>query len=183
MSISVLRTVRKIIPLAVRMQSTYTESPGWIKKMKDRFAALDVDKNGVIDQEDVKYLASKLAAYRNRGEDATKRYFTTFNAVFGVQGSINVDEFVSGMKEFVKKPDAEERAHGIADTVFEIIDEDGNGVVSYEEYYRFHKASSNMSEDMIKHFFATVDKNGDGVLQRSEFRESTVKLLMSEESY
>ena len=151
--------------------------------MKDRFSALDVDKDGIINVEDVSFLANKLATYRNRGEDASKRYFATFNAVFGVQGRTNMDEFLAGMKAFVVKPDAEERAHGIADMVFEIIDEDGNGEVSFDEYYRFHKASSNMSEDMIKHFFATVDKNGDGILQRSEFRESTIKLLMSEESY
>lgn len=156
-----------------------TKSPGWIQKMKERFAALDVDKNGVIDQSDVAYLANKLATFRNRDDAVSKQNFDTFNAVFGVKGPTTEEQFVAGMKMFVSKPDATELAHKIADMVFETIDEDGNGEVSFEEHYRFHKASANMNEKMIRHFFNKVDKNGDGVLQNEEFREATVKLLLT----
>ena len=67
----------------------------------------------------------------------------------------------------------------IADMVFEVIDEDGNREISFEEYYRFYKASSNMTEKMIRHLFHVADKNGKGVIQKEEFQESTAKLLLS----
>ena len=156
-----------------------TDSPGWIRKMKERFAALDVDKNGVIDENDVVYLANKLATYRNRDGSVCKQYFDIFNGVFGVKGPTNEEQFVAGMKVFVSKPDATELAHKLSDMVFEVIDEDGNGEVSFEEYYRFYKASSNMTEKMIRHLFHVANKNGDGVIQKEEFRESTVKLVLS----
>ena len=159
--------------------ASLTDSPGWIRKMKERFAALDVDKNGVIDENDVVYLANKLATYRNRDGSVCKQYFDIFNGVFGVKGLTNEEQFVAGMKVFVSKPDATKRAHKLADMVFEVIDEDGNSEISFEEYYRFYKASSNMTEKMIRHLFHVADKNGDGVIQREEFQESTAKLLLS----
>ena len=125
--------------------------------------------------------ADRLAKYRNQGEDATKRYFATFNAVYGLQKPTNEVEFVTGMKEFVSKPDAQDRVHGIADVMFKILDEDENGEVSYDEFYRCYKVVSNMSEEMIQYIFTKSDLNGDGVISRSEFRETGVKLLLSDE--
>ena len=39
-----------------------------------RFALLDVDKNGIINQDDVVLVAKNIAAYRKEGEDAEKSY-------------------------------------------------------------------------------------------------------------
>ena len=85
------------------------------------------------------------------------------------------------MKAFTSKPDARDRAHGIADMVFRIIDEDNNGEVSFDEFSRFYKAVSNMPEEMIKFLFEKSDLDGNGVITNSEFRESTVKLLFSDD--
>ena len=150
--------------------------------MKDRFAALDENKDGIIDQRDVMSLATRLAKYRKQGEEATKKYFATFNAVYGLhENPTNEDDFLTGMKAYTSKPNAKELAHGIGDMVFYILDEDGNGEVSYDEFYRCYKVVSNMSEEMIQYLFTKSDLNGDGVISRSEFRESAIKLLLSDE--
>ena len=75
--------------------------------------------------------------------------------MYGLQKPTNEVEFVTGMKEFVSKPDAQDRVHGIADIMFQI--------------------------STIQYIFTKSDLNGDGVIPRSEFRETGVKLLLSDE--
>ena len=166
------------------MAASFTDSPGWIKKMKARFAALDVDKNRVINDDDVALLAKNLAGYRKEGKDAEKRYFDTLKSVWsygigeGGQG-VNEDEFVQGMKQFVTKPDARERVNTYAAMVFGIIDADKNGVIDFDEFKQFHYAGTNMDDNLIKRFFTDADTNGDGVIQLSELQESIAKFLLS----
>ena len=185
--VGVLRTVRRLPVASVmagfeRQSSTFTDSPGWINKMKDRFAALDENKDGIIDQRDVMSLASRLTKYSKQGEEATRKYFATFNAVYGLhENPTNEEEFLTLMKAFASKLNAEELAHGIGDIVFYTLDEDRNGEVSYDEFYRCYKSVSNMSEEMIQYLFIKSDLNGDGAISRSEFRESFVKLFLSDE--
>ena len=166
------------------MAASFTDNPAWIKKMKARFAALDVDKNGLINENDIVLLAKKLAGYREEGKDAEKRYFDTLKSVWsygigeGGQG-VNEDEFVEGMKQFVTTPDARERVNAYAAMVFGIMDADKNGVVDYDEFKQFHSASANMDDELLKRLFADADTNGDGLIQPSEMAESTAKFLLS----
>ena len=169
----------------VRMSSSLADSSVWIKKMKARFAALDVDKNGVINEDDVSLLAKKLAGYRKEGKDAKKRYFDVLNSVwsFGIGGrggqGINEDDFVQGMKQFVTRPDAREHVNAYSAMVFGVIDTDRNGVIDYDEFKQFHKACSNMDDQLIQRLFTDADTNGDGVIRVSEFEASTVKFMLS----
>ena len=160
---------------------SFTESPAWIQKMKDRFAALDVDKDKVINKEDLNLLAGKLAEYRGLGSDACKQYFHTLNAVYDLQdGPTTEQEFINMMKIFAGKLDAKERLHGIADMVFEVVDTDNNGELSFDEFYRFHVTSVNMTDEMIKHLFEVTDANGDGAIQRSEYRDTVVRFILTD---
>ena len=167
------------------MSSSFADSSAWIKKMKARFAALDVDNNGVINEDDIALFAKKLAGYRKEGKDAEKRYFDVLNSVwsYGIGGGggqgVNEDEFVQGMKQFVTRPDARERVNAYSAMVFGIIDTDKNGVIDYDEFKQFHKACSNMDDQLIQRFFTDADTNGDGVIQVSEFEASTVKFMLS----
>ena len=152
--------------------------------MKARFAALDVDKNGVINDDDVALLAKNLAGYRKEGQDAEKRYFDTPKSVWsygvgeGGQG-VNEDEFVQGMKQFVTKPDARERVKAYAAMVFGIMDANKNGVVDFDEFKQFHTAGANMDDNLIQRLFTNADTNGDGVIQPSELEDSIVKYILS----
>lgn len=166
------------------MAASVTDNPVWVKKMKARFTAMDVDKNGVINYDDVALLAKNLAAYRKEGKDAEKCYFDTLKSVWsygigeGTHGA-NEDEFIQGMRKFVIQPNARELVNAYSAMVFAIIDADKNGVIDFDEFTQFHKASTNMSDELIKHLFTEADTNGDGVIDVSEFEESTAKFLLS----
>lgn len=152
--------------------------------MKARFASFDVDKKGRVTDDDIAILAKKLAGYRKTGKEAEKRYFDTFMSVlsYGIQGGAKgatEDEFIEGMKKFVTQPNARELLNAYAAVIFEVADEDKNGVISFDEFLHFHRASNaKIDEELLKRLFKDADTNGDGVIQPEEFEESLVRSFM-----
>ena len=119
------------------MAASFTDNPAWIMKMKERFPALDVDKNGAISKDDIAELAKKLAGYQKEGKDAEKQYFDTVKSIwlYGIgegtlTSGINEDEFIQGMKQSVTQPDAREHVKTYSAMVFGLIDADKDGVVN-----------------------------------------------------
>ena len=166
------------------MATSITESPVWINKMKIRFASMDVDKNGRVNVDDISILAKKFAGYRKEGKEDEKRYFDALMLVYsyatrGAEGT-NEEEFVEGMKEFVAQSDARQRVNGFAAMLFEVMDTDKNGVISFDEFMGFHKASNTkLDEELLKGIFMDADTNRDGVIQPSELEESLAKFFLS----
>ena len=83
-------------------------------------------------------------------------------------------EFIEQTKKFVSQPDAKECVKELPDMVFEVIDANKNGVISYEEYSQVYKAF-NAIQEMIDTYFKAADTNGDGVIDSSEIQESYIK--------
>ena len=71
------------------------------------------------------------------------------------------EEFVQKLKKFVSQPDAKERVKELADMIFDVIDANKNGVISYDEYVQFHSIL-NASQKIIDTYFKTADTNNDG---------------------
>ena len=152
--------------------------------MKIRFASMDVDKNGRVNDDDIAVLAKKFVEYRKKGKEDEKRYFDTLMSVYsygtrGAEGA-NEEQFVEGMKEFVAQPDARQRVNAFAAMLFELIDVNKNGVTTFDEHLQFHKAcNTKMDEELLKRIFNDADTNGDGVIQLSELEESLAKFFLS----
>ena len=163
----------------IRMTASFTDNPDWIKKMKMRFALLDVDKNGIINQDDVALFAKKIAAYRKEGEGAEKNYFQIIKAATTFELA-NMDEetFVQQMKQFVLQPDAKERVKEVADMIFGVIDTNNDGIISYDEFCQFLKAL-NANRELIDTLFKQADTNKDGVIDHLEAQESFIKYFFS----
>ena len=163
------------------MDTSFTDSPIWIKKMKMRFAILDVDKNGIFDSKDLATVARNLAAYRNEGPDEEKHYFKVIQATsLADEKGVTEEEFIERAKTFVSQPDAKERVKVLVDAMFKIMDTKGNGTVSYEEFSQFQK-SFHIEQEMIDKFFKSADTNGDGVIDYQENSANFTKFFFSAE--
>ena len=161
------------------MDTSFTDSPIWIKKMKWRFALLDVDKSSVVNNTDLAIVTRNLATYRNQGSDEEKHYFKVIKAVSLVdeKGSTE-EEYIERTKQFVSQPDAKERVKGFIDMFFKIMDADNDGIISYEDFFQFYK-SFNVEKEMIDILFSSVDTNGDGVIDYQETYENFVNFFFS----
>ena len=146
------------------MDTSFTDSPIWIKKMKWRFALLDVDKSSVVNNTDLAIVTRNLATYRNQGSDEEKHYFKVIQSTLLVdEKGVSEEEFIERAKKFVSQPDSKERVKVSVDSVFNIMDANNDGVISYEEFLQFHK-SLNIKQEAIVMLFNTADVNGDGVI-------------------
>ena len=161
------------------MDTSFTDSTTWIKKMKLRFSHLDADKNGVVDNADIAIVAKKLAAYRNEGPDKEKEYYKIVKAISLIDEEVvTEEEFVEQAKRIVSLPDAKERVKGLADASFKIMDINNEGAISYEEFLQFHK-SLNIKQETINEIFNKADTKGDGIIDYEENYESFVKFFLS----
>ena len=161
------------------MTASFTDQPEWIEKMKMRFAMLDLNNDGLHSNADVDIAAKRVATYRNEGEEAEKRYFKIIQAVtLAEDRGVTEEEFVQKLKNFVSQPHAKECVKELADMVFDVIDANKNGVISYDEYVRFHSIS-NASQKIIDTLFKAADTNKDGIIDRSEIQASYAKYFFS----
>ena len=161
------------------MDTSFTESPLWIKKMKWRFAALDVDKNGIFNPADLAIVAKNLAAYRNEGLDEEMHYYEVIKAISLVDEKGSTEKkFIERAKTFVSQPNAKECVKRYVDMIFKIMDADKDGVISYEEFLQFHK-SLDMEQEMIDIVFNVADTNGDRVIDYQETYESFVRFFFT----
>ena len=161
------------------MDTSFTDSATWIKKMKWRFSHLDADKNGVVDNADIAIVGKKLAAYRNEGPDKEKEYYKIVKAISLIdEEGVTEEEFVEQAKRIVSLPDAKERVKGLADASFKIMDINNEGAISYEEFLQFHK-SLNIKQETINEIFNKADTKGDGIIDYEENYESFVKFFLS----
>ncbi len=161
--------------------SAFVPSTKWINKMKARFVALDVDKNGVLTDADMVLLAKQLAGYNNQGPEVEKAYYETVKAVWsdGIGNGANEEQFIEGMERFVARPDARERLKRYADMGFDAMDINKDGVVTYDEHAKFLKATANMSDELIDQMFTETDLNKDGVLSRDESEAQVLDFVLS----
>ena len=161
------------------MTASFTDQPEWIEKMKMRFAMLDLNNDGLHGNVDVAIAAKRVASYRNEGEETEKRYFMIIQAVtLADDKEVTEEEFVQKLKKFVSQPDAKERVKELADMVFDVIDANKNGVISYDEFVQFHSIL-NASQKIIDTLFKTADTNENGIIDRSEIQASYAKLFFS----
>ena len=169
----------RVFQTQVRMTTSFTNSPGWIQRMKMRFDLLDADNNGILGNADIALVAKNIATYRNEGSNAEKHYFKILQSVtLAEEQGVTEKEFIEQAKKFVSQPDAKEHVKKLADMVFEVVDANKDGVISYEEYSHFYRAF-NARQEMIDAFFKAADTNGDGVIDPSETQESYSKYFFS----
>ena len=168
--------------------ATFTDSPVWIDRMKIRFKSMDLDKDGIANENDIIQIARSVSAkLANASPEVEKEMFekikksTAYGVVAVNPNGVNVDEYIEGMKKFADLPDAKERINELADITFALVDTDKNGVLSFEEIYEYGTKVLMMEEDAVRLVFEIMDLNKDGVVDLEEFRIMMLKIYLTDE--
>jgi len=144
-----------------------------IKDEKDEllktFKELDLDHDGQLTHDELMIGYSKLM-----GEHDAKKEVDRIFATIDVNGSGAIDftEFCVATVNH-KKLLTQERLT----QVFKMFDTDGSGTISSEEIKNFFSMSETSDEGFAQELIEEVDKNGDGEISFSEFKEMMNKMF------
>ena len=141
-----------------------------IKKLKEEFDKIDINKDGEISKEELIKCLEKCYPYQEAVEKAEK----IFNEIaFNNDGCINFSEFLTA--NFKKEKLLSEKA---LEKAFNLFDIDGNGYITLEELKESMPVEIT-SKIEWRELIEEVDKDGDCQISFEEFKEMMQKLLIN----
>ncbi|OXM53007.1 calcium sensor EFh [Amycolatopsis alba DSM 44262] len=142
------------------------------RKISGVFAAMDVDGDGFLQEQDFQALAARWARQRGPGDEKQLTgimlsWWTTLLEVSDVNrdGRVTLDEVLLVVD---KLPGTPEAVTATADAMFEAIDQNGDGLISAAEYRQLIEVWNGRPTDTDA-IFPLLDSDGDGMLSRDEF--------------
>ncbi|MFY7067974.1 EF-hand domain-containing protein [Nocardiopsis changdeensis] len=99
----------------------------------------------------------------------------------GAGDRLERQEFIAAMHAASEDRSRSNAAEAVAEAVFDLLDEDGDGRISLEEFL-VYAAALGAGEADARTRFAHVDTDGDGDMSREEFVLSARQFLFGEDS-
>ncbi len=148
------------------------------QKINRLFTVCDANGDGYWEVADLDRVARNLAAIRGHAEGSP--YHQALRARYGAWGEAAAPFMTDGRMTMRAHLAFHEAAFGdratfegvlgaIADMIFEVLDGDGDGRISREEFASFHRAYE-VAEEVTAQVFPRLDTDGDGTLSRDEVR-------------
>ena len=162
------------------------------RKLTRYFNCLDVDANGFFEKDDVNRIAERLAEARGieKGTEAfdeiqgglemiwdnarLQSYSQDPNRVTLADWLVHEDIVLSTeewREQYMKK---------VTRDVFDLVDADGNGEISVEEYTQLMRAFG-VEEGIPEWSFQHLDLDGNGVIDKEEFVQIVEEFHISED--
>ena len=162
------------------------------KKFTRYFHLRDQDRDGFVEQEDWEKCGRNLAQIRDwepgspEYEDIVAKHVHIWTT-FWKPADIDNDEKAS-LDEYLKLMQAQQKRVSFASDVFldlfgaifDIIDRDGDGQITLQDYSRYFKAWG-LDEDLAEQTFSQLDLSGDGRLSRSSFIQFNSNFFTSDD--
>ncbi|MFF7178022.1 EF-hand domain-containing protein [Streptomyces sp. NPDC008121] len=157
-------------------------------KLVNMFRAFDADGNGYLDQRDFQALAERwrgLPAVRP-GSELADRVDTVMLGWWDLlaahvdtdkDGKVDLDEILAMVDRL---PAMREVVAATAETVFDAVDENGDGRISAAEHQRLVDTWHGESVD-VADVFDRLDQDGDGYLGRPRFTELWIQFWISDD--
>lgn len=144
------------------------------RKVLGVFTAMDVDGDGFLDESDFVALAARWSGMRGPGDgERLTAIMLGWWATLRAASDLNRDEKVTLDEVLLvvdQLPTMPQAVTTTADTMFEAIDENGDGLISAGEYRQMIEAWNGVSTDTDA-IFPLLDDDGDGRLSRKEFTD------------
>jgi Ca2+-binding EF-hand superfamily protein len=156
------------------------------------FNVLDYNGDGVLEKQDFVNIADRLADMRDYEEGSSRhtavrqeilRMWTNARALSGKEGQaqITLDDWLAHEQKVL---DSNVLIHsyvqGIARAIFDILDEDNDGVISKKEYLKFFRSFRGDDED-AEMAFQKLDEADNGYLTRKSFLEAVTEFHLSDD--
>ncbi|MEQ8463796.1 EF-hand domain-containing protein [Coleofasciculus sp. E1-EBD-02] len=151
------------------------------KKWTRLFQVYDADGNGTVTQEDFELIFQNLAKFRNL--EANTPQYDQLHAKFmedwehlqkdadkDKDGKVQLQEWLEHGDRRIHDQSMYQTVVDLANQVFELLDLDGNGVITAKEYKTIMQ-SWHVSEDVAAETFPKLDLNGDGNISKEELVE------------
>jgi juvenile hormone diol kinase len=161
------------------------------RKWTRLFHVYDGDGNGVVDKKDFEAIFQNVAAARNLAPESPQ--YQQIHAKFmedwkhlqkdadkNNNGQIELAEWLEHGYHRINSPEMYQTVIDLANQMFELLDTDGNGVISLEEYKNVLQ-SWRVPEEIAAETFPKLDLNGDGVINKDEFVELVRQFHMSDD--
>ena len=152
------------------------------RKWKTWFTKQDVNENGSLSFADFEEIGKRFGDYRNLEVNKRKELDKALKEVvsqFGVKGpddKMTLKQFQDKQKELRKDPRAEELVKSVMGKLFDVVDANGGGTISREEYQVYFKCLG-IDESNAKASFDGIDTSGNGVISREEYLAAAVEFL------
>jgi len=137
------------------------------QQRKDRFEAVDQDKDGRLDSKEFAYFHSPVESLPPDVLKALVMASVKHNDRNG-DGKLDSKEYFSFMQS--REYEHEEKTEEITEKAFAWLDVDGDGKLSVEELYRQESGEINMTS-AFKDLFADADTDKDSHLSLDEFHK------------
>ena len=144
----------------------------WRKKFWTALKIADTDRDGKITKLDFTLIIER---YKDIGapEEHLKKLEIALTDIRNASGivddttSLTYDQFAANFMKAMGDGDNHDKIFGI---MFDIIDEDGNGEISFKEWDDYYKVIK-VDSAYAKAPFDAMDVNGDGMISKEEYVE------------
>ena len=158
-------------------EQEFLGSKEWVKKIKEHFIYLDINKNGFVSQEDWTLMVDNLRAILGMAEEELKtvreahiKLASRLGAKPGVE--LTEEEFVKSAAKFAaNEKDSRACLKEVTDALFEVLDTNKDGSLRLEEYTQLLQSCNIADPEIAKAVFNSVDLNRDGKIEVTELYE------------
>ncbi|MFE9242676.1 EF-hand domain-containing protein [Nocardiopsis sp. NPDC006938] len=165
-----------------------SNQPQITARFGDLFDALDTDGDQTLTWADYQRLVDRyvsgygLDASAPRALAVQEAYESLWEMLVRAsdEGRLDRERFVGAMQEASEDRSRSNTAEAVAEAVFDLLDGDGDGTISQEEFLVYAKALG-ADEDDARTRFAHVDTDGDGIMSREEFVLSARRFLFGDD--
>ncbi len=151
------------------------------RKIALAFYRYDHNKDGVVKKEDLEFQAKEVAKLKGVTEDSNdydkilKTYTKVWEAYFEPTtnnlGELTLEAYFDHIAKMNESNEIEAQGNTLNKSIFDVFDLDGNGTISFDEYFIYLKTSG-VSKEAAKIAFSKLDLDGDGLIDRSEFAKN-----------